>query len=77
MPENVLGVCKKLAKNGIETTITFKSDSVCLISLSKNGAKAEQLTAVSHRGVPKCINDLAGKLYIPHHDPDVEAAFPG
>jgi hypothetical protein len=66
MPENVFSAAKRAAKNGIETTITFKSPTVCLISLSKNGAKAEQLASVSHRGVPEVINELSGKLSFTH-----------
>jgi hypothetical protein len=82
MAENVLSVCKKHAKNGIEITISFKSASVCLVSVSKGGTKSEQLTAISHRGIPDTINELVNRFgaVTPSVDqsgvdPDVLAAF--
>jgi hypothetical protein len=65
-------VCNKHAKNVIETTITFKTASVCLVSLNKNGTIKERLTAISHRGIPDTINELAAGLV-----PDLERELSG
>ena len=62
MEQSIISAAKKALERGIITTITFKTKTVALVNVSKNGQSAEELTAISHRGIPTLINELADKV---------------